>query len=161
MIRRWEINMPGFNAEASLYKTNGRYRSLGGTGLIGFPLIPAQLPGFLPPAVNLPIDLCQIDPRFCAPFVNASWQPPAPGDLRGIGTLTVSGGGFPPSTEVAVTIINCDAFPFRQMVTTTPALGCTPLGCSQFFAGDFQLTVPCFCGGVATVIADDGQLLGG
>jgi hypothetical protein len=152
------MNMPGFNAEASLHKTSGRYRSLESTGLIGYPLTSAQLPPFPPPPVNPPIDLCQIDPRFCPPSVNASWQPPAPGDIRG--SLTVFGGGFPPSTPVAVTIINCDAFPVRQFVTTNPALGCTPLGCSQFFGGDFQLTVPCFCGGVATVIADDGRLLG-
>jgi hypothetical protein len=141
------MNMPGFIAEASLYKTSGRYRSLKGTGLIGYTLIPAQFP----------IDLCQIDPRFCAPFVNASWNPP---DRGFRGTLTVSGGSFPPSTPVRVRVDNCSAFPFIQFVTTSPALGCTPQGCSQFFGGDFQLTVPCVCGGTARVTADDGRLLG-
>ena len=45
------MNMPGFNAEASLHKTSGRYRSLESTGLIGYPLTSAQLPPF-PPSPN-------------------------------------------------------------------------------------------------------------
>ena len=155
-MKEHRMTLPGFSAEVSLRRTIGRYRSIGGAGVIGSPVIPAQLPGPIPPPVLPPFpDLCQLAPGLCpVPSVNASWQ----SGPSGRGTLTVSGGGFPASTQLAVTVYNCSAFPYRQLVTTTPALhSCTPLGCSQWFGGDFQVTFPCACGGEASVTANDGQ----
>jgi len=147
------MTLPGFSAEVSLIRTIGRYRRLGGAGVIGSPVIPAQLPGPIPPPVTP--DLCQLNPGLCpVPSVNASWW----SDPSGRGTLTVSGGGFPASTQLAVTVRNCAGFPYRQFVTTTPpALSCTNVGCFSRFGGDFQVTFPCVCGGDADVTADDGQ----
>jgi hypothetical protein len=62
------------------------------------------------------------------------------------------------NTDVTLTISNCDAFPYRTLLHTTAA--CLNLfgrfvDCWWHFGGNFVATIPCYCGGSATVTAQD------
>ena len=135
------MTRPGFTAEASVYLSRGSYLAHKTAAPSG-EIISAGLFG---PAQ-----------------INVSYQPPPfPYGPGFPGTLTVSGQNFAASTEVTLTITNCDAFPYQVQVPTGAFdVFCyhTPEGfrfCEIDPGGNFSATYPCYCGGFASVTAQD------
>src|SRR5262245_58612628 len=126
------MSFPGFTAEVSLYQ-----KTVGHTFSAAYDQQSGVRPAFWP-----------LDP----PEISVSWQPGNPG------ILTIAGDSFAPDSEVLLTIDNCDAWPERTTVHTTsggdPNQPCPdPRFCGLFVGGTFVESIPCYCGGSATVTA--------
>lgn len=128
-------SLPGFTAEAALDTQTFRQAFTAKSHLQDSRVAPALWP---------------LDP----PELNMSWQPRHPDP----GRLAISGDSFAPDSDVLLTINNCDAFPLRTMVHTSkgsdPSRRCPdPRFCGIGVGGTFSTTIPCWCGGLATVSA--------
>jgi hypothetical protein len=126
------MTIPGFTAEASLFKASRQYhvtrlRVWSDRVAAAFPWDPPQL--------------------------TVSYRPGFPG------TLTVSGQNFTPDVDVLLTISNCEVNPYQFTVHTTKRFSYCPhpWNCRYYYGGDFTTAVGCYCGGTATVEAIDGQ----
>lgn len=86
--------------------------------------------------------------------IRLAWQagPFLPG-----GTLRISGENFSPGGRVELTVANCGTSPYRLYpVTSTSFRTCAPgTLCTWRSGGQFEVSVPCSCGGYATVVAVD------
>ena len=69
----------------------------------------------------------------------------------------MQGQNFTRDADVLLTISNCEVNPYQFTVhTTKPFSYCPhPWNCRHYFGGDFTTAVPCYCGGTATVEAED------
>jgi hypothetical protein len=134
------MTTPGFTAEASLYLSRHSYLTHKNAVPSG-EIISAGL--------------------FGPPHINVSYQPPPfPQGMGFPGTLTVSGQNFESNAEVTLTINNCDAFPYQvQVLTDGWHEFCYELlghrFCEISLGGNFTAAYPCYCGGVASVTAQD------
>jgi hypothetical protein len=132
------MNLPGFTAETSLYRSGHHYRSR--NSMVSQDLV---VPAF-------PWD---------SPQINVRYQPPQPPFGRGFpGTLTITGTNFSPNEDLLLTITNCASggIPCRTGAHTTKSFSyCNRWDCRFYFGGEFHQTVPIFCGGDTTVTVQD------
>ena len=131
--------IPGFTAEASLFRTRTHFRStMGLESAVG--IRPAWI-------------LWQFSE------IQLSWQPST--IVAGFGDLTIKGDYFAPDADVMLTVSNCGpgGVPCRQPVHTSKGSSVCrpdrPWECFYFPGGSFQYTVPMGCGGDSTVNALD------
>ncbi len=132
------MKLPGFTGEASLYKSNHCYRSRSIVVSSG-PIVPA-------------FSLNQ-------PQIKVSYQPPQPPYGRGFpGTLRITGQNFAPDVNLLLTITNCAEGDFPvglvftlQRAALLPESPELPL----LLWGEFNKTIPIFCGGDTTVKVQD------
>jgi hypothetical protein len=125
------MKMPGFNAEASLYRMSGHYHGRRAADHDGMALHPAQV---------IPIGpLCQVAPWLCT-AINVYWWP----SNNGVnGAVIVTGAYFAANSQVHGTVTNCVGPSPAQIDATTNA------------NGEFQTAVLCECTGSTTVRACD------
>jgi len=134
------MRLPQFRAEASLYERSGQYRTY-----------PTASPSGHVVATAL------WDP----PQISVTYIPPPYPYGHGFpGTLIVAGENFTPNSMVHLEIDNCHSGLDATDVPTTPSSSgpCRdPLHCYWYPGGQFGTSIPCFCGGTATVAAIDAS----
>ena len=134
------MTVPGFSAEASLYLARRQYRSH---------QIASSSNTIIPGGMFGPAKI-QVRYSPSLPFWNG-----LPRDFDG------SGENFAADTDVIVTVTNCDAFPYQVPVHTNsfqfhcPTAHLPLYRCTLNPGGEFTHTFPCFCGGAASVTAQD------
>ena len=124
------MSVPGFVAEASLFRTSAHFRTSAASG---------QASGIRPAWIF-----------FQFPEIQLSWQPS--NVIAGQGNLTVTGDNFAPDVDVMLTISNCSygGIPCRTQVHTSKG---SVHGAFYFPGGTFRTTITMFCGGDSTVKA--------
>ena len=124
------MSVPGFVAEASLFRTSMHFRTNAAS---------THAAGVRPAWIF-----------FQFPEIQLSWQPS--NVVGGQGSLTITGDSFAPDVDVMLTISNCSygGIPCRTQVHTSKG---GSKGRIYFPGGTFRTTIPVFCGGASTVTA--------